>query len=125
MSFQPGEGFRYVRLYADADGESHFEDVSVPGEQDGDVVVAAPIPLRSMIMRAVLAPATDALRHNAPRRQFIVHLDGAVEVEASDGERRRFGPGDVVLVEDVTGRGHITRWVGDGRRRVLFLPLPD
>ena len=125
MSFDPSEGFSYVRLYAGEDGETHFEDVTVPAEQDGDVVVAAPIPLSAMIMRVVLAPATDALRHNAPRRQFIVHLDGAVEVEASDGERRRFGPGDVVLVEDVTGRGHITRWVGDGSRRVLFLPLPE
>ena len=41
------------------------------------------------------------------------------------GERRRFGPGDVVLVEDTSGRGHITRWLGDGPRRTLFLPLPD
>ena len=63
--------------------------------------------------------------HNAPRRQFIVHLEGAVEVEASDGERRRFGPGDVVLVEDLEGRGHVTRWVGEGPRRTLFLPAPQ
>jgi len=53
-----------------------------------------------------------------------VHLEGTVEVEASDGERRRFGPGDVVLVEDVSGRGHVTHWVGDGPRLTLFLPLP-
>jgi len=125
MSFQPGRGFGYTRLYADAQGETHFEDVVMPAIEEGAVTSAAPIPLSSLIMRAVTAPEPDALRHNAPRRQFIVHLENAVEVEASDGERRRFGPGDVVLVEDTTGRGHITRWLGDGPRRTLFLALPD
>jgi quercetin dioxygenase-like cupin family protein len=125
MSFDPVDGFGYVRLYTGADGESHFEDVNVPATREDHVAVAAPIPLSSLIMRAVLAPDTDALRHNAPRRQFIVHLEGAVEVEASDGERRRFEPGDVVLVEDTSGAGHVTRWAGEGPRRTLFLPLPD
>jgi len=119
-----GPGFSYTRLFADEHGESHFEDVVVPGHLDGAVVVAEPIPLRSMIMRAVIGTGPDAVPHNAPRRQFIVHLEGAVEVEASDGERRRFGPGDVVLVEDLEGRGHVTRWVGEGPRRTLFLPAP-
>jgi uncharacterized cupin superfamily protein len=121
----PREGFRYVRLYADEQGESHFEDVAVDAEVQGHTIVAAPIPLDSMVMRRVVSTDADAVRHNAPRRQFIVHLEGSVEVEASDGERRRFDPGDVVLVEDLTGRGHITRWLGEGEYRTLFLPAPD
>lgn len=123
MSDAPG--FGYTRLYADEAGESHFEDVVVPGQAQGAVIVAEPIPLQSMIMRDVIGRGPDAVPHNAPRRQFIVHLEGAVEVEASDGERRRFGPGDVVLVEDLEGRGHVTRWVGGGPRRTLFLPAPQ
>ena len=125
MSFHPGEGFRYVRLYADESGESHFEDVVAPAHEQGAVVLTEPIALSSMIMRHVVGTDAGAVRHNAPRRQYIVHLEGAVEVEASDGERRRFEAGDVVLVEAVTGRGHTTRWMGDGPRRTLFLPLPD
>ncbi|MGH2851704.1 MAG: hypothetical protein ACRDLP_13945 [Solirubrobacteraceae bacterium] len=125
MSDGPGSGFRYVRLYADEQGESHFEDVVVSGEHQGHAIVTAPIALSSMIMRRVVSTDADAVRHNAPRRQFIVHLVGSVEVEASDGERRRFDPGDVVLVEDVVGRGHVTRWLGDGEYRTLFLPVPD
>jgi hypothetical protein len=115
-------GFRYVRLYADENGESHFEDVVVPAEEQGHALVTLPIPLTSMIMRRVVSTDADAVRHNAPRRQFIVHLEGSVEVEVSDGERRRFDPGDVVLVEDVSGRGHVTRWLDDGEHRTLFLP---
>jgi hypothetical protein len=125
MSFEPGAGFRYTRLYADADGTSHFEDVVIPGRQEGDQTLADPIPLSAMILRHVAPSEGDPIRHNAPRRQFIVHLEGSVEVEASDGEHRRFGPGDLVLVEDVEGDGHLTRWVGGGTtRRVLFLALP-
>lgn len=124
MSFQPGQGFRYTRLYADADGETHFEDVVVAGLKDGHVTVTEPIPLSALIMRHVAHTAGDATPHNAPRRQFIVHLEGSVEVEASDGERRRFDPGDMVLVEDVEGAGHTTTWVGDAPGRlVLFLAL--
>jgi quercetin dioxygenase-like cupin family protein len=125
MSGDPDSGFRYVRLYADKNGESHFEDVVVAAEEQGHATVTRPIPLSSMIMRRVVSADADAVRHNAPRRQFIVHLEGSVEVEASDGERRRFGPGDVVLVEDVAGRGHVTRWLDDGEYRTLFLPVPD
>jgi hypothetical protein len=46
-------------------------------------------------------------------------------VEVSDGEIRRFGPGDVTLVEDVTGKGHITRSLGGGERMTLVAPLRD
>jgi quercetin dioxygenase-like cupin family protein len=125
MSFQPGDGFHYTRLYADEQGESHFEDVVVAAQGQGDVAVAEPIPVSSIIMRRIVATDALAQRHNAPRRQFIVHLAGTVEVEASDGERRRFEPGDVVLVEDTSGRGHTTNWADDAERRVLFIPLPE
>jgi quercetin dioxygenase-like cupin family protein len=63
--------------------------------------------------------------HASPRRQFIVQLAGEVEIEVSDGEARRFGPGSVMLVEDVAGKGHTTRRVGDAVRDTLFLPLDD
>jgi len=116
--------FAYIRLYADEQGESHFEDLTVAAAEEAGVVVAAPIPLTSMIMREVLATAPDAVPHTAPRRQFIVHLEGSVEVETSDGERRRIGPGDLILVEDTSGAGHVTRRVGEGPWRTLFLPVP-
>ena len=43
---------------------------------------------------------------NPPERQFLIFLDGHLEVTASDGEKRSFGPGDRVLMEDVHGKGH-------------------
>ncbi len=51
-------------------------------------------------------------------------MTGEVEVEATDGDKRRLGPGGILLADDTTGRGHITREVS-GPRTSLFLPLPD
>ncbi len=48
-------------------------------------------------------------------------LRGAIEVEVSDGARRRFEPGDIVFVTDTTGRGHITCTVGDPPVEALFV----
>ena len=36
-------------------------------------------------------------------RQFIVNLDGDVEVEVSSGEKRVITRGQVFFVEDITG----------------------
>ena len=58
----------------------------------------------------------------APRRQWVVVLRGAVEVEVTDGLRRTFRPGDVLRAEDTDGTGHVTRPVGDPPIEALFLP---
>lgn len=119
---------RYARIYADDDGESHFEDVTVAMAYEnssfsaGGWLISAPLPVTGMMFRRVTVEHGDE-PHVAPRRQFIVHLAGEAETEVSDGEIRRFGPGSILLVEDVTGKGHITRRVGDVVRETLFLPL--
>jgi hypothetical protein len=103
----------YVRLYTGSDGESHFEDRS-------DVTVGfAAKELHFRHVEATSAP----VRRNAPERRFIIHLRGSVEVQASDGEVRRFGPGDIVLLEDTTGAGHTTRALNGEARDTLFVPL--
>ena len=64
--------------------------------------------------------------HTAPRRQFILQISAATEREVSDGEKRRFGPGTLTLVEDLTGKGHVTRGIDEGGERLmLFMHLAD
>jgi hypothetical protein len=115
----------YVRVYADGDGETHFEDVHLSLERrespTGTVdEVTAPIPVDGVVFRLVVSEASDTEPHNAPRRLFIVQIDGSVEVEVSDGEKRVFGPGSVMLVEDTTGKGHVTRSLTPGPRATLI-----
>jgi hypothetical protein len=47
------------------------------------------------------------------------------EIEVGDGTVKRIGPGDVILAEDLTGQGHITRGVGDQPRLSVVVPLAD
>ncbi|HEX5504617.1 MAG TPA: hypothetical protein VFW96_18505 [Thermomicrobiales bacterium] len=116
---------RYFRIYAGPDGESHFADVEVALEASrGGSALSALVPATGVIFRRG-APGQFLDWHPAPRRQFVVTLTGEAEIEAGDGEVRRVGPGTVMLAEDTTGRGHITRGVGAAERLSLFIPLPD
>jgi quercetin dioxygenase-like cupin family protein len=114
---------RYCRVHPGADGASRFEDVDVPlrplasGTARSELIPGAALVLRR-------TPADHYLDwHAAPRRQFVVTLAGEVEIVAGDGAVRRFGPGGVMLAEDTTGRGHITRGVGGRERLSLFVTL--
>ncbi|MGZ4885431.1 MAG: cupin domain-containing protein [Halobacteriota archaeon] len=62
--------------------------------------------------------------HPAPTRQFLALMSGAVEVETTDGMVRRFGPGDLILLEDTSGKGHVTRNIGDGYATFFVVPVP-
>jgi hypothetical protein len=55
----------------------------------------------------------------------VVNLTGEVEIQTSDGEVRRFGHGSILLAEDLSGKGHISRGVGSAKRKTLFIPLSD
>lgn len=114
---------RVTRVYADAAGESHFDEIDIPLQDRGAIGrLSEPYPANGVIFRENDADY-DFDWHCAPQRQYIVLLDGAIELETSDGEKRRFGGGDILLVEDVAGRGHRTRTVDNRPRRSLFVTL--
>ncbi len=118
----------YVRIYSDEHGESHFEDVqldmTLEDYASAQWLISGPHDVSDLRFRRVVTEFPDE-PHLAPRRQFIVALAGESEVEVSDGETRRFGPGSVILVEDTTGKGHTTRRIGETVRETLFIPLPE
>ena len=116
---------KYLRIYAGPDGESHFEDVEVElTAGGGQSALSALIPATGVIFRRSAADQNIDW-HPAPRRQFVITLSGEAEIVASDGEVRRIGPGTVMLADDTTGKGHITRGVGTEERLSLFVPLAD
>jgi quercetin dioxygenase-like cupin family protein len=68
----------------------------------------------------------DGQPHPAPREQWVVMLRGTIEVEVSDGGSRRFAPGDLLLVSDTSGSGHVTRATSDTLlSEALFVPIPQ
>ncbi|GAB1481435.1 hypothetical protein MASR2M78_02500 [Treponema sp.] len=113
-----------ARIWADSRGESHYEDIEVELKPSGPLgSMAEPLAVTSMILRENEA-GYDFDWHVAPRRQYIVMLEGLVEIQASDGEVRTFGPGQIVLVEDLSGKGHKSRSPDGKPRKSIFLPLP-
>jgi len=105
---------KYTRVYTDSNGASHFDDVETELSDAGFAPPAPPLLLSPYYAttRFVFCGAPAGWFgdwHLAPKRQIIFYLRGKVEIEVSDGEIRHFGPGDIVLLEDTIGVGHIGR----------------
>ncbi len=121
---------KYVRIYNDAEGESHFEDLELALSP---VVYAPPAPEIDLsepfeVTRTVIFSIPGGWfgeAHPAPRRQLYFATSGQLEVQASDGEIRIFVPGDIALVEDTSGPGHTTRALGTEPASGAFVHLAD
>lgn len=112
-----------VRLYTGSDNQSHFEDVQVPLKDGGKVgFLSERVPVTGIVFRETAGDYNYDF-HTAPRRQYVVNLEGEVEIEVGDGTRRILRSGDILLAEDTTGQGHISRAVAGKPRRSLFITL--
>jgi quercetin dioxygenase-like cupin family protein len=114
-----------TRLYTGADGQSYAEDTEVAWQ---------PAQLRPELSESTSVNVTGArfLRwprgfvwtgHPASRRQYVVILSGRGEVDVAGGQKVQLAPGRVVLAEDVSGRGHVTRIGPDEDLVMLLVPL--
>jgi hypothetical protein len=118
---------RFTRIATDAAGGSIFEDDEFPVDavQGAAGMFTGTVPATSAVVYGrhdTWEVGVDPAPHNAPRRQWVVVLRGAVEVEVTDGSRRTFAPGDLLRAEDTDGAGHITRPVGETPVEALYLP---
>jgi hypothetical protein len=117
--------FRVTRIYTGADGKTKVEEFEVPLEtQDAGTDLSHTVALTSMQFRRTNQNYYLDW-HPASRRQFVVTLAGESEIELEGGQKLRLGPGHILLAEDTTGQGHISRAVGSKDRLSLFLHLPD
>lgn len=124
------ESFGLVRIYADAEGESHFGLEHVSFELADFAPPAPPISVSQVQAAEAVAfisspPGWYGDWHPAPRRQLMFCLAGELEVTVSDGETRRFRAGCAVLVEDTVGKGHVSRVVGSERCLMAAVPLEE
>jgi hypothetical protein len=113
---------KVTRIYSDKKGETHFEDLDLSPRSTESDDIRVQVAVSTLIMRVT----GEGLRqgwHCSPCRQFVVLLDGEVQVEVSDGEVRLFTAGEIILAEDLSGKGHNTMVLSHGKRRSLFIPL--
>jgi hypothetical protein len=112
-----------LRIYTGPDNQSHFEDVQIPLKDGGKVgFLSELIKAKGVVFRMTTGDYNYDF-HPAPRRQYVVNLEGEVEIEVGDGTRRILRSGEVLLAEDTTGQGHISRAVAGKPRKSLFITL--
>ena len=119
---------RYARLFADDDGESHFDDIDIQFTPVDYIQSAAPLDFSATLsstqvafMRAPAGWASDF--HVSSARNMFVVLSGEWDVTASDGESRRFAVGSALIVEDTRGMGHSSRVVSDTESVAVVVQL--
>jgi quercetin dioxygenase-like cupin family protein len=108
------------RLYTGADGQSHVEALDPATHPELTTLHAT----KGVVFR-ISPPGYFSDWHNAPRRQYVITLEGEMEIGLGDGSVHRFGPGHVTLAEDLTGKGHTTRVVGNKPRLTATIHLGD
>lgn len=106
------------RLYTGDDNQTHIEWITIEAMTDLDKLARA-----TGIMFRVSPPGHFIDWHGAPRRQYVITLQGEVEIGLGDGSVHRFGAPHVTLAEDLTGKGHTTRVVGDVPRITATVPI--
>ncbi len=114
---------KYTRIYTGTDGKAYFEDVEIP---EARIAPGQPgfktIPAACLFFRETDRGKDEAF-HNPSDRQFLITVGGEVDIIASGGSTKRFGPGDIFLADDLTGQGHITRVVEGELWKVVFVRL--
>lgn len=120
----------YVRVYADDDGESHFEDCLMELETVAYAPPAPPLLISAFnpgsgVLFMSCEPGWSSGWHPGPRRQWMFWLSGATTIEVSDGEQRTIAAGMILLSEDTTGKGHRSWDAGQGTVLIAIVPIPE
>jgi hypothetical protein len=119
----------FVHVYTGADGNSvveerEFEMQSFVDTEGAHGLSTGLINTPGITFR-VYEPGYFLDFHTAPRRQYSITLTGEIEVGTPDGTIKHYGPGTVLMAEDLTGTGHSTRVVGTEPRFAIIIPLSD
>lgn len=113
---------KYIRIFVDANGRSHFEDCELPLQTRDFAPPTTPLEASAFMPAdgfAVVrfAPDWSGPWHPSPYRQWFFMMSGSLTVTVSDGAQRTFRAGDAALLEDAGSVGHLTR-VNDGHQAI-------
>ena len=114
---------RIHNLYTDASGNRISATSKWSGSRKGAAANCPNVCRRPASFFCETQAEHDIDWHPAPRRQYIINLDAGVKITASDGESQVIGTGEVILVEDTTGKGHLSLHVEGKIRHSVFVPV--
>jgi quercetin dioxygenase-like cupin family protein len=109
-----------TRIYTGPDGLSHAEEVEMKLNGNATEMIKA-----TGVEFSRRPQGGSNEWHVGPRRQFVITLSGRGEIEVAGGKKIAVGPGQINLIEDTTGKGHITRNLSSEDRIAITIPLVD
>ena len=118
-------GIAATRIFTGPDGQTHAEEMTVKLARDDASTEVSEMAKATGAQFRRQAPSYFEDWHTAPRKQYVITLSGRGEIELSDGKKIPLGPGRILLLEDLTGKGHISRGVGTEDRISLLIPLAN
>jgi len=108
-------------LYTGPDGFAYVKDIEVAARPNG---VADLFPVAGEEVHRT--PAGFSIGwHVEKRRQYLITLSGSGEIDIAGGKKIILTPGSILLVENTTGKGHMTRTLGNKPWVSLWMPLKD
>lgn len=116
---------KVTRIYTGADGKTKVEEFEIPlRPRNAGSDLSTSVAVTALQVRRT-TPEYFVDWHPAPRRQLVVTLRGESEIELEGGRKIRLGPGHILLAEDITGQGHISRAVASQDRIALDIALAE
>jgi len=109
-----------TRIYTGPERQSHAEEIEMKLIGNATEMIKA-----TGVEFSRRPPGSSNEWHTGPRRQFVITLSGRGEIEVAGGKKIAVGPGQINLIEDTTGKGHITRNLGPEDRIAITIPLAD
>lgn len=112
---------KLTRLYTSVDNESHFEDMGEIAVEDKGVIgqLSQSVPVSGFLIHQ-FDTSFQVEWYNPPLGKiYVIFLEGSQEISVGDGSSRVFGCGDILLAEDLSGRGHCTKALTAGKSIIL------
>ena len=110
---------KFIRLYTGNDGQSHFEELSLESSDSPYGRITSPLNVEHVMFGET--EAEEISWHNPPVPQYVIMLKGEMEIEVGDGSKKVFYEGDILLAEDTTGQGHMTRTPNVGAKKYMVI----
>ena len=119
---------KYVKIYGDKDGETHFKDMTMPYETQSYAPPAPPLGVMARqvatgLVSITAPPGYVSALHPAPREQWMIITSGTAEIIVSDGEKRMLPTGSILYLEEIGSKGHLTNVIGDEQLILMVVEI--
>ena len=116
----------YLRIYSDPEGCSHFKFEKISLEENNYAPPAPPLntSLPQSVDKSVFLELPAGWYgdwHPTPIMQWLILMTGECEFEVGDGQKIIRKAGDIILLDDLTGKGHQTKVLGDVPARIAAI----